>query len=40
MVEAIEAHAARRELRDLEALTGDPATDAEMRELADEERRA
>jgi peptide chain release factor 1 len=41
VVEAIEAYrAARRELRDLEALTGDPATDAEMRELADEERRA
>jgi peptide chain release factor 1 len=41
VVKTIEAYrAARRELRDLEALAGDPATDAEMRELADEERRA
>src|SRR3712207_2185752 len=41
VVEVIEAYrAAQRELGDLEALAGDPATDAEMRELADEERRA
>jgi peptide chain release factor 1 len=41
VVEGIEAYrAARSEIRDLETLLSDSATDAEMRELADDERRA
>src|SRR4051812_2219796 len=41
VIESIRAYrAASRELADLEALTGDPATDSEMRALAEGEKSA